>query len=203
MKGEVLKNANRPDPGSVIRVDPIRELSAIDGIKVLLTKQPRNFALFVLGINTNLRAIDLLGLRVGQVAGLRPGSELVVREKKTGKIRAIPLNGSVHAAILAWLAQHPRADQAEAPLFASRTGEKALSVPAMNRLVKRWCHEVGLEGNYGCHTLRKTFGYQHRVHFGTDLPTLMTMFNHSSQRQTLTYLGIQPEEIRSAYMKEL
>jgi hypothetical protein len=43
----------------------------------------------------------------------------------------------------------------------------------------------------------------HRTVNMTDLPTLMTMFNHSTQKQTLAYLWIQPEEIKSAYLFEL
>jgi hypothetical protein len=50
---------------------------------------------------------------------------------------------------------------------------------------------------------RLTFGYIHRTVFNTDIPTLMQMFNHSSQRQTLTYLGIQPSEIKEAYLREI
>jgi hypothetical protein len=38
-----------------------------------------------LGINTNLRAGDLLRINLGQVPGLKPGDELEIKEKKTGK----------------------------------------------------------------------------------------------------------------------
>jgi len=31
----------------------------------------------------------------------------------------------------------------------------------------------------------------------------MVMFNHSSQKQTLDYLCIQPQEIKDVYMNEL
>lgn len=31
----------------------------------------------------------------------------------------------------------------------------------------------------------------------------MEMFNHSSEKQTLAYLGIQKEEIKQAYLNEL
>jgi hypothetical protein len=31
----------------------------------------------------------------------------------------------------------------------------------------------------------------------------MHMFNHSTQKQTLEYLCIQPEEIKDAYMREI
>jgi integrase len=70
-------------------------------------------------------------------------------------------------------------------------------------MVKGWCKVINLKGNYGSHTLRKTFGYIHRTVFNTDIPTLMDMFNHSSQKQTLTYLGIQPSDIKDAYLKEI
>jgi integrase len=196
-------NANHPAPGRVIRVEPIRDLGKIAQIKKMLAPQVRNLAVFTLGINSNLRAIDMLGLKVGDVAHLREGDELVLREKKTGKVRIIPLNGVVHKALHAWLAVHPHRDRRDAPLFLSRQGGRALTVSALNRLVKSWCRTVGLKENFGCHTLRKTFGFMHRKAFGTDLPTLLLLFNHSSQRQTLTYLGIQPEEVRDAYMKEL
>ena len=75
-----------------------------------------------------------------------------------------------------------------------------LTVSSVNRLVKSWCKTINLPGNYGSHTLRKTWGYHQRM-AGTDIPTLMVAFNHSTQKQTLAYLGIQPEELKDAYLK--
>lgn len=43
--------------------------------------------------------------------------------------------------------------------------------------------------------------YIHRTKFNTDVPTLLHMFNHSSQKQPQTYLGIQPSEIKEAYLR--
>jgi hypothetical protein len=43
----------------------------------------------------------------------------------------------------------------------------------------------------------------HRTVFNTDIPTLVQMFNHSSQRQPLTDLGIQPSEIKEAYPRAI
>jgi site-specific recombinase XerD len=88
-------------------------------------------------------------------------------------------------------------------LFLSARGGQALTVPSMTRLVKHWCAQAGLSENYGAHTLRKTFGFMQRTVHGTDLPTLMTMFNHGSERQTLAYLGVDDTEIRAAFMKEI
>jgi hypothetical protein len=41
------------------------------------------------------------------------------------------------------------------------------------------------------------------VTFGADLPTIMTCFIHITQRQTLNYLRVQPEEIKGIYENEL
>jgi len=121
---------------------------------------------------------------------------------KTGKLRDVTVNKNVQEAMQALLASMPDAGGGEF-LFQSRKSRQALTVSYLNALVKAWCREVNLKGNFGSHTLRKTFGYIHRTVFSTDIPTLMQMFNHSSQRQTLTYLGIQPSEIKEAYLREI
>jgi integrase len=87
------------------------------------------------------------------------------------------------------------------PLFGGQRGP--LTVPSVNRLVKQWCRAINLKGNCGSHTLRKTFGYHQRVTFGRGIPELMTVFNHRSQRETLDYLCVQPDEVKSLYENEL
>lgn len=197
---------NHPAKGSSIRVDPIRDAKDIRLIKKILADHPRNLALFVVGINTNLRASDLLRIKVGDVRYLKIGEYFTLREKKTGKLRSITVNKAVFEVTADLIASIPFV-QDDDFLFQSRKKNSAsggmLTVSYLNSLVKEWCREINLRGNYGAHTLRKTFGYIHRTVFGTDIPTLMEMFNHSSQRQTLTYLGIQPREINDAYLKEI
>ena len=73
----------------------------------------------------------------------------------------------------------------------------------LERVSKNQGAGIFLKGNYGSHTLRKTFGYHQRVTFGRGIPELMVVFNHSSQRETLSYLCIQPEEVKSIYLNEL
>jgi len=194
----VIRNPNHPKKNSTIRVEPIREIRNIKSIKTMLAKNPRNLCFFVLGVNTNLRASDLLRLTAGQVRHCNAGDEITLKEKKTGKDRRITLNKSAVSAIKELLASAPLPDSS--PLFLSQRGE-VLTVPSVNRLVKSWCKAVNLKGNFGSHTLRKTFGYHQRTQLNTSIPELMVMFNHSSQRQTLDYLCIQPDEIRDAYMK--
>ena len=195
-KGE---NKNHPVKGSSISVEPIRNLKDIKAIKKLLADNPRDLCLFTIGINTNLRASDILGIKVKQVKRLKAGDELVVTEKKTGKKRRITVNKAVVSSVQALLAfQSCNEDDY---LFQGQRGP--LTVPTLSRMVKNWCKAINLKGNHASHTLRKTWGYHQRVSYGVGLPELMVCFNHSSQRQTLDYLCIQPEEVRDIYLNEL
>jgi len=171
----------------------------IKAIKMLLAKRPRDLALFTLGINTNLRAVDLLRMKVAQVRKLKPLESIEVKEQKTGKLKRVTLNKACVDAIRNLIASRDYQD--DGYLFLGQRGR--LTVPSVNRLVKGWCAAINLKGNYGAHTLRKTFGYIQRVVFVTGLPELMVCFNHSTQRQTLEYLCIQPEEIKNVYANKL
>ena len=195
-KGE---NYNRPEKGSSIKVDPIKSTKHIQTIKKLLADKSLDYALFTVGINTNLRASDLLRIKVGQIKDLKPNDEIAINEKKTKKPRRITLNKACISAIQGLLASRKFKD--EDYLFTGQRG--VLTVPTVNQKVKSWCKAINLKGNYGSHSLRKTWGYHQRVTFGTDLPRLMVCFNHSTQRQTLDYLCIQPQEIRDVYENEL
>ncbi|GAG40955.1 unnamed protein product, partial [marine sediment metagenome] len=73
-------NENHPKKGSKIKVEPIKRLEDIRTIKKVLADKPRDLALFTVGINTNLRASDLLQIKVGQVRDLKPNDEIEIRE---------------------------------------------------------------------------------------------------------------------------
>jgi len=193
------KNPNHPKAGSKIKVEPIRKEKDIKLIKKMLQDKPRDLCLFTLGINTNLRASDLLQIKAGMVRHLQSGDDLEINERKTRKPRRVTLNKTCIDAIQSLLQSRDYDD--DEPLFVGQRGR--LTVPSINRLVKQWCKTINLRGNYGSHTLRKTWGYHQRVRFGTDIPRLMVCFNHSTQRQTLDYLCIQPEEIKDVYANEL
>lgn len=197
-----MRAKNHPKIGDNIRTEPFRDPKDIRSIKRLLQNHPRNLCLFTLGINTNLRASDLVRLTVGMVRYVQPGQEFHLKEKKTGKLKSVTVNKTVHETIKNLLATMPDASD-DAPLLRSRKGGKAICVAYVVYLVKSWAREINLKGNYGSHSLRKTFGYQHRVQFNTSVPILMELFNHSTQKQTMQYLGIQPSKLKDAYLKEI
>ena len=157
MPFEKGQNPHHPVLGSTTKVEPIRTKAAIDRIKRLLEDKPRDLCLFVLGINTAYRANELLSLKAGQVRYLEPGDTIDLKQSKTKEYRRVTLNGAAYDVLHKLLGSRPYTD--DEPVFYSQRGNDALKVPAMNAMVKRWCLRGGLKGNYGSHTLRKTWGF--------------------------------------------
>ena len=194
-KGE---NFNHPKKGSKISVEAIRDLKDIRSIKKLLKDNPRDLALFTVGINTNLRASDLCLITGGEVRDLQAGDELIIYEKKTGKERRINLNQDCVKSIETLITSSKIPLNDDDQLFQGRQGN--IDTIGINYLVKKWTRMVNLTGRFGSHTLRKTFGYHMRVQHKVSIPVLMTIFNHSTQKQTLDYLCVQPDEIKEVYL---
>lgn len=196
------RNPNHPAKGSRIAVEPIRDDKAISAIKRLLHNRPRDLLLFTLGINNGLRASDLLRLTVEDVAGLKVGETVPVVEGKTGKRNFLMMNKASHKALCRYLEQE-EPDGCEY-LFRSRKGDnQALTVSTVNHMVKDWCAAINLPGNYGSHTLRKTFGYMQRTKYGVAWEVLAKRYNHSSPRTTMLYLGISDEEVNGILLNEI
>ncbi len=146
----------------MIKVDPIRSKKAIENIKKILGGVPRDLCLFTLGINTAFRANELLSIRLSQVKHLKAGDSLELKESKTQKHRTVVINKTAAAVLKSYFIGDKNLQTSmlngHSPIFYSQRGN-VLTVPSVTRLVKGWCQSVGLKGNYGSHTLRKTWGY--------------------------------------------
>jgi len=177
-----------------MKVEPIKRQKDIATMKRLLENNPRDYCLFVMGINLNLRASDLIRIRAKDVRGLKEGEGFQLKEKKTQKYRAIILNRSCIEAIKNLLSSKPFSD--DDLLF-------PITAIRIHQLVSGWCKAVNLKGNYGSHSLRKTWAYWQRVKYNVPIPVLMTALNHSSQKQTLDYLCISEDEVRSVFLNEI
>lgn len=193
---------NHPRKGRIMKVQPITKQRDINTIKRLLSNSPRNYALFTIGINSALRGSDLARIKVGDIRGLAIGEHFTLREKKTQKLREVTINKPIYEAVNALLAEIPDANDKDY-LFPSQKGKGPLTTSYLNQMIKKWCRMVNLKGNFGSHSLRKTWGYHARVTFGMDLASLVDCFGHATQKQTLTYLCIQQDEVRKAFMNEL
>ena len=123
-------------------------------------------------------------------------AHLMEIEQKTGKENKDALSKGVKKAIEAYAYQHYEGDP-EAYLFRSRKGtNQSISRVQAWTIISDAAKELGLE-NIGTHSLRKTFGY-HQIKRGTNITLLMKMFNHSSERVTLRYIGITQDDMDAA-----
>ena len=196
-----IKNPNHPKKGDKLSVEPIRKLEDIKAIAKLLADRPRDHLLFVLGVNNGLRVIDLLRLKVKDVRDLTSGATLTIRESKTRKENILVINKSVFKALKRYFSDLDPDD--DTYLFPSRKGDGHLQSQAVGTLIQNWTKAINLKGQYGTHTLRKTWGYIQRTKFGVGFEIICKRYNHSNPAVTMRYLGIQDKEVRDILMNEI
>ncbi|WP_096202937.1 tyrosine-type recombinase/integrase [Bacillus sp. FJAT-45350] len=174
-------------------VDPIKDIKKINEIKKVLNKQSkRDFLFFVLGINSGIRISDLLKIKVDDICDCGRVKEfLYIQDPSNGKVKAYYLNNKVKQALENYLSNTNiiKVDY----LFKSKKSEKPITRQQAYRVINKAAKEVGITGNIGTHTLRKTFGY-HAYKKGIAISILQSIFNHSSPAETLRYLGIDKDD---------
>ena len=196
-----MKNPNHPQKGARTVVEPIRRTKDIKAIQKLLADNPRNYLLFSIGINNGLRVGDLLRLKAKDVHHLKVGHHITIRESKTKKDNILVVNKAVYKALRNYLGT-VKPDEKDF-LFISRVGNKALTVQAVNQLIKKWTGAINLQGNYGAHSLRKTWGYIQRTEYGVGFEVIAKRYNHSNPAVTMRYLGIEDKEVHNTLMNEI
>ena len=185
-----------------MKVEPIRSLKDIKNIKRLLEDNPRYAFLFTFGINTGLRAQDILALRVRDLLEKKVGDRVVLKEKKTGKQNIIIINKEIAKSFQKYLDHYE--PEEEHFIFKSRKGANyPISTHRVTMLLKEWTSMINLRGSYGSHTLRKTFCYVQRVHFGITWELLCQKLQHSSPSVTRRYLGILPKETEEILLNNI
>ena len=178
-------------------VEPIKKISDINKIIQYFKKRDFKYCtIFVIGIYSGLRISDILNLNISDVENK---TELEIKEKKTGKYKRFPLNEQCQNYIKHWLVIRKKqwANDEKKPLFVGKKHCR-LERSQVYRKINEACFECGIIGNFGTHTMRKTFGYHHYQQFH-DVALLQKIFNHSSPSITLRYIGIEQEEINQSY----
>lgn len=194
-KGKKRSNLNHPAKGSSTVVEPLRNESDIKAIRKLLSDNPRNHLLFVMGINNGLRVGDLLKLKIKDVAHIKAGESINIKEGKTGKQNILVVNKTVHKVLTQYLSEFQQSG--DDYLFKSKKGDHPLTIQAVNAYVKKWTSAINLKGNYGAHSLRKTWGYIQRTIYGVGFEVICKRFNHQSPAVTMRYLGITDKEVQN------
>lgn len=172
-------------------VNPIKDVKDIEKMKKSLSG--RDLLLFVFGINSSLRIGDILSLKVGDV---RNKTSLILSEKKTKKRKEFRFNQALLTVLKDMIPENASDDDWLFP--SKRNAAKPLDRTQAWRNLNAAAKRAGITVNIGTHTLRKTWAY-HRYKAGYNVAQLMTALNHSSQTETLRYIGIEQEQIDDLY----
>lgn len=179
-------------------VQPIRDKKTLETMKkILRSNNLRDYNLFILGINSGLRISDLLTLKVSDVCDSKGKikDRIVIREKKTNKLKDFPLGEPSKKALKEYMVS---LNPAEA-LFASRKGYKPITRQQAYRILNDAARAIGIKDQIGTHSLRKTFGY-HAFQAGVDITRIQKLLNHSSPSVTLAYIGITQDDLDNVYL---
>lgn len=134
----------------------LKEIWAIR-TRLQLSRRTRDLALFNLGIDSKLRACDLVKLRVRDVAnGDRTAARANVVQQKTGRPVQFELTDPTREAVSSWInLAHLRSEDF---LFPSRVHSSPhLGTRQYARIVDGWVEEIGLDSaEYGTHSMRRT-----------------------------------------------
>jgi integrase len=189
-------------------VEPIRDRKKIAQIKNLLRGQQRyrDLLLFVVGINSALRISDLLTLRIGHFLDQQSciNHRFEIHEQKRGKRHEVVINNSIQEALEEYLKAYPGIEESPDHFVFFNTKTNNFTEPIKRgqawKVITSICQEVGLRGNYGTHSLRKTWGYHARMQ-GVDLALIMHKLNHESIAYTKRYLGITDQELQAVVQR--
>ncbi|APH06463.1 tyrosine-type recombinase/integrase [Bacillus weihaiensis] len=170
-------------------VDGIKDFSQLLKMKEYLkTRSPRDYCLFLLGINTGIRIYDLLHLHVGDFVDEKQEVQAFMKSS----IHLNPpvyLNQNVREAIeecISYLQLQP-SDY----LFKSKKTCAPITRQQAYRILNEAAKQAGITEAVGTHTLRKTFGY-HAYKSGIAVSLIQKRLQQSTPSETKHYIGLQP-----------
>jgi len=162
-------------------------------------KSSHDLCLFVVAVDTMLRASDLLRLRVSDVCTSHGKicESFPWKQKKTEQGVHPVLTPTSQAALKKWITESGK--QSSDYLF---TREKtrasaAITVGFYRTLIKQWVKAIGLHRHdYSAHSLRRSKAiYMYRN--GVRIEIISRLLGHTSPASTLHYLGIDQAEAQS------
>ncbi|MGO3848687.1 MAG: tyrosine-type recombinase/integrase [Pseudoalteromonas prydzensis] len=182
--------------------DPIKNTADINAVHRVLTRwgNVREAECFIIGCNFALRVGDLLKIKLEQVKS----DTIILNEQKTGKQREITINNNAKSAIDRLINWYQLQNVEPTYLFQA-TGNRAkkLSKPItaryLNMKLAAASEALQLGLSLSSHSMRKSFGYNAYVS-GVDVRYLQILFNHRTELQTLTYIGISKKTISDVYL---
>ena len=163
-------------------------------IRLQLGHRTRELALFDLGLDSKLRACDLVRLRVRDIChGDRVSPRAIVMQQKTARPVQFEITPPTRDAVTTWIKEAKLVN--DDFLFLSRVHESPhLGTRQYARILNSWIEEIGLDPTaYGTHTIRRTKAsliYRRTK----NIRAVQLLLGHSKLESTVRYLGIEVED---------
>jgi len=162
-------------------------------------KSRHDLCLFVVAVDTMLRASDLLRLRVADVC--MPNGKIrdsfPWKQKKTGQGVHLVLTPTSQSTLKKWITESGK--QPSDYLFTREKPRASapITVGFYRTLIKQWVKAIGLHRHdYSAHSLRRSkaiYMYQN----GVRIEIISRLLGHTNPSSTLHYLGIDQAEAQS------
>lgn len=171
----------------------LKEIWAIR-VRLQLQHRIRELAMFDLGLDSKLRACDLVNIRVRDIChGERVSPRATVMQKKTSRPVQFEITQPTRDAVSDWI-KEAKLEQDDY-LFPSRIHESPhIGTRQYARLVDSWVTEIGLNpSEYGTHSLRRTKAsliYRRTK----NLRAVQLLLGHTKLESTVRYLGIEVDD---------
>lgn len=174
----------------------------------------RDNMLFIMGINTGLRVSDLLDLRFESLIASDKTwrRSFLVWDRKTRNtkkeklVREITINDAMKWCVQLYLEHTPDVSLSDY-MFRSESNHggnrnQPLHRNNVSKILKDAMAHIDPDKQISSHTMRKTFGNYHRENAANAdemMYILQKTFGHSSEKQTLEYIGITDKMVASMY----
>lgn len=146
-----------------------------------------------------LRISDVLKLTWNDVLDKR---SITLREKKTGKVKTIPIGSNTSEHLSKLYAKMKRPNRYKY-IFLNPETKKVYTRQRINQLLKELKDKYQIQvGNFSSHTFRKTFGryvYNKMGRTEEALVILNQIFKHHSIQTTMIYIGLRSNEIGKVF----
>ena len=182
--------------GKLTGPNPPLQLKHVWAIRTTLqlNRRIRDLALFNLAIDSKLRGIDVVSLRVEDVAPHGYAIDrATVRQKKTGRPVKFEISEQTRQSIDDYLETKNKVPGDY--LFTGHRGnDRCLTTRQYARLVSDWIALIGLDPSlFGTHSIRRTKA-THIYRKTGNLRAVQLLLGHTKVESTVRYLGIEVDD---------
>jgi integrase/recombinase XerD len=204
--GEVERPAINRDEGATLAFTKAQARKVLDAPREDTIAGLRDRAILSVGLQVGLRRAEIAALKVGDLHQNRGFDSLRV-SRKGGRRDALAINPQTAARLRAYLDAARHGGDSEGPLFRplrhnvkQREERRQMDPDAIDRVVRKYAGELGLDRGYSAHSMRATF-ITTALENGAQLEDVQKAAGHRDPGTTKLYdrRGYSPEKAASFF----